>query len=47
MMLAGLPVPAEAVEELARLVRAPGLTSWADRLDRAVADDAPPYLPNL
>jgi hypothetical protein len=38
-MLAGLPVPAEAVTELAHLVRAEGGDELADRLERAVADD--------
>jgi hypothetical protein len=39
MMLAGLPVPVDAVEELAGLVRAAGADDLADRLDRAVADE--------
>ena len=38
-MLAGLPVPNDAVEQLARLVRAAGADDLADRLDRAVADE--------
>lgn len=38
MMLAGLPVPDEAVEGLAELVRAVGADDLADRLERAVAD---------
>jgi hypothetical protein len=38
-MLAGLPVPVDAVEELAGLVRAAGADDLADRLDRAVADE--------
>ena len=37
MMLAGLPVPDEAVEGLAELVRAVGADDLADRLERAVA----------
>ena len=36
--LAGLPVPAEAVAELASMVRAEGADDLADRLDRALAD---------
>ena len=32
MMLAGLPVPADAVEELAALVRVAGAADLADRL---------------
>ena len=39
MMLAGLPVPDEAVDELAVLVRAAGGDDLADRPERAVADD--------
>jgi hypothetical protein len=38
MMLAGLPVPPEALDELAGLVRASGGDDLADRLERAVAD---------
>lgn len=38
-MLAGLPVVAEAVEDLAGLVRAYGDEVLANRLERAVADD--------
>jgi hypothetical protein len=38
-MLAGLPVPADAVAELAGLVRSAGADKLADRLDRAVADE--------
>ena len=37
-MLAGLPVPNDAVDELADLVRAAGADDVADRLERAVAD---------
>jgi len=33
-MLAGIPVPAEAVEELAELVREAGAGDLADRLER-------------
>ena len=36
-MLAGLPVPDDAVAELAGLVRAAGADELADRLDRALA----------
>jgi hypothetical protein len=36
MMLAGLPVPAEAVDELAGLVREAGADDLADRLERAL-----------
>jgi hypothetical protein len=39
MMLAGLPVPADAVTELAALVRNAGADDLADRLRRAVADE--------
>lgn len=35
MMLAGLPVPAEAVDELAALVRDLGASDLADRLQFA------------
>ena len=35
MMLAGLPVPDDAIEGLAELVRPPAPTTWADRLGRA------------
>jgi len=38
MMLAGLPVPADAVEELAALVRDLGGDEMADRLERALGD---------
>ena len=38
MMLAGLPVPIDAVEDLAELVRAAGADDLADRLERAAAD---------
>ena len=39
MMLAGLPVPAEAVEELAALVRLAGAVELADRLERALDNE--------
>jgi hypothetical protein len=39
MMLAGLPVPAEAVQELAYVVRVAGGDELADRLKRALADE--------
>ena len=39
MMLAGLPVPADAIPELASLVRDAGAYDLADRLERALADD--------
>jgi hypothetical protein len=39
MMPAGLPVPNDAVDELAILVRAVGADDLADRLDQALADD--------
>ena len=38
-MLAGIPVLAEAVAELAGTVRAVGAVELADRLERAVADE--------
>ena len=38
-MLAGLPVPNDAVQELATLVRDAGVDDLADRLERAVADE--------
>lgn len=38
-MLAGLPVSADAVDELAGLVREVGADDLADRLERALADD--------
>ena len=38
MMLAGLPVPDPAVEDLAELVRAADADDLADRLERAAAD---------
>ena len=37
-MLAGLPVPADAVHELARLIRATGGDDLADQFERAVDD---------
>ena len=39
MMLAGLPVPDHAVEELAAIVRAAGADDLADRLHQANAAD--------
>jgi hypothetical protein len=39
MMLAGLPVPADAVGDLAALVRNVGADELAGRLERAVADE--------
>lgn len=39
MMLAGLPVPADAAAELATLVRATGADYLADRLERATDDE--------
>jgi N-acetylglutamate synthase-like GNAT family acetyltransferase len=39
MMLAGLPVPADDVAELAHLVRTAGADDLADRLERALGDD--------
>src|SRR5215210_7891708 len=38
-MLAGLPMRAEAVDELAPLVSAAGADHLADRLERALADE--------
>jgi hypothetical protein len=38
-MLAGLPVPDDAVEGLAEMVRAAGADDLAERLERAVADN--------
>ena len=38
MMLAGLPIPADAVEEFAALVRDAGAADLADRLESALAD---------
>jgi hypothetical protein len=38
-MLASLPVPADAVDELADLVRDAGADDLADRLERALADE--------
>ena len=38
MMLAGLPVPDDAIDGLAALVRTTGADDLADRLERAVAD---------
>jgi hypothetical protein len=37
-MLAGIPVPNDAVEDLAALVRAAGADDLADRLERAAAE---------
>jgi hypothetical protein len=37
--LVGLPVPADAIPELARLVRDLGADDLADRLERALVDD--------
>ena len=39
MMLAGLPVPTEAVEKLAALVRAAGADELAERLELALVDE--------
>ena len=39
MMLAGIPVPAAVVDELADLVRAAGADVLADRLERALDDE--------
>ena len=39
MMLAGLPVHVDAVEELAALVRVAGAVDLADRLERALDDE--------
>ena len=39
MQLAGVPVPNEAVEELAVLLRDAGADELADRLDRALSDE--------
>ncbi len=39
MMLAGVPVPADAVDELVALVRDVGADDLADRLERALADE--------
>jgi hypothetical protein len=39
VMLAGVPVQADAVAELADTVRATGADELADRLERALADD--------
>jgi delta 1-pyrroline-5-carboxylate dehydrogenase len=39
VMLAGLPVPPDAVEELVGLVRAADADDLADRLERAVAEE--------
>jgi hypothetical protein len=39
MMLAGVPVHAEAVAELADTVRTTGADDLADRLERALADE--------
>jgi hypothetical protein len=41
MMLAGVPVPVEAVAELASTVRATGADQLADRLDQALGDGVP------
>ena len=38
MMLAGLPVPNTAVDDLAEIVRAVGADDLAARLERAAAD---------
>ena len=38
-MLAGRPVPNDAVHELADVVRATGADELADRLNRALADE--------
>lgn len=38
-MLAGLPVPADAVAQLVALVREAGADDLADRLERALDDD--------
>ena len=38
MMLTGLPVSADAVDDLARFIRATGADDLADRLDRAFDD---------
>ena len=38
-MLAGLPVPDDAVDGLAELVRAAGANELADRLEWAVTED--------
>ena len=40
MMLAGLPVPTDAVEGLAALVRVAGAAELADRLERALDNEA-------
>ena len=37
-MLAGLPVPDDSVDELARLIRATGADDLADRLEQALTD---------
>ena len=39
MMLAGVPVQADAVAELADIVRTTGADDLADRLERALDDD--------
>jgi len=39
MTLAGLPVPVDAVDELASLVRGVGADDLTDRLERALADE--------
>jgi hypothetical protein len=39
MMLAGLPVPNDAVAELATIVRGAGADELADRLERALTDE--------
>jgi len=39
MMVAGLPVPDDAVAELAELVRAAGADEFADRLEVALDDN--------
>ena len=38
VMPAGVPVPADSIAEIARLVRAAGGAELADRLERALAD---------
>jgi hypothetical protein len=39
MMLAGLPIPADAIDELAGLLREAGADDLAERLDQALADE--------
>jgi len=38
-MLAGLPVPPDAVDELAGLIRAVGADALAERLEQVLTDD--------